>query len=113
MLSTSTEETEELAFLPSAISASVVVEEGGEARTVNRVSAVLRQVRQGEPRLNSWQWRAVVDEKAHLGRIWRIMGTEAKRIRDDAAREKQEGIKGQWQQECLSIQGDLRACQKT
>ena len=47
--------------------ASVVVEEGGEAPTVN-----LRQqchneqmVQQGKPRLNSWQWRAVVEKKAH------------------------------------------------
>ena len=52
--------------------------------------------------------RAVVDKKAHRGRIWRIMGNkqltrgmweyfklsrlEAKWIRDDAAREEQEGI---------------------
>ena len=28
-----------------------------------------------------------------------LLRTEAKRIRDDAAREKQEGIQGQWQQE--------------
>ena len=64
----------------------------------------------GWPRLNSWETK-----KAHRGRIWRIMGNEqftrgmweyftlkraeAKRIRDDAAREKQEGIQGQWQQE--------------
>ena len=56
-----------------------------------------------------------MEKKAHRGRIWRIMGNEqftrgmweyftlrraeAKRIRDDTAREKQEGIQGQWQQE--------------
>ena len=33
-------------------------------------------MQQGEPRLNSWQWRAVVQKKAHLGIIWRIMGNE-------------------------------------
>ena len=74
-----------------------------------------RRVQQEEPRQNSWQWRAVVEKKVHRGRMWRIMGNEqftrgmweyvtlrraeAKRIRDDAAREKQEGIQGQWQQE--------------
>ena len=89
--------------------ASVVVEDGGEARTVNLCQQCCneRRVQQGEPRMNSWQWRAVVEKKAHRGRIWRIMGNEqftrgmweyltlkraeAKRIRDDAAREKQEG----------------------
>ena len=35
-----------------------------------------RRAQQGEPRLNSWQWRAVVENKAHRGRIWRIMGNE-------------------------------------
>ena len=65
--------------------------------------------------LNCWQQIAVVEKKAHRGRIWRIMGNEqftrgmrecftlkraeAKRIRDDAAWKNQEGIHGQWQQE--------------
>ena len=56
-----------------------------------------------------------MEKNAHRGRLWRIMGNEqftrgmweyfirkrveAKKIRDDAAREKQEGIQGQWQQE--------------
>ena len=101
MLSISPEEAEELAFVPSAISeprgafyfcdnrcsekairywqfASVVVEEGGEARTVNLCQQCYneRQAQQGEPRLNSWQRRAVVEKEAHRGRIWRIMGNE-------------------------------------
>ena len=81
----------------------MVVEEGGEARTVNLCQPCYneRQVQQGEPRLNSWQWRAVVEKKAPRGRIWRIMGNEhftggmweyftlkraeAKRMRDGAA----------------------------
>ena len=97
--------------------ASVVVEERGEGRAVNLCQQCCkeRQVQQGESRLNSWQWRAVVEKKTHRGRIWRIMGNEqltrgmweyftfqraeGKRIRDEAAREKQEGIQGQWQQE--------------
>ena len=36
---------------------------------------------------------------------------EAKKIRDDAAREKQEGIQGQWQQES-PFREILEACQK-
>ena len=97
--------------------ASVVVEEGGEARTVNLCQQCYheRLVQQGEPRLNSWQVRAVVEKKAHSGRIWRVMGgepftrgmweysilrrAEAKRIREGAARERQEGRQGQSQQE--------------
>ena len=58
-----------------------------------------------------------MEKKAHRRRIWSVMGGEhfirgmweyftlkravAKRIRDDAAREKQERIQGQWQQESL------------
>ena len=101
MLSISLEEAEELAFVPGAVSeprgaiyfcdnrcsekaisywqfASVVVEEGGEARTINLRQQCYseRQVQQGEPRLNSWQWRAVVEKKAHRGRIGIIMGNE-------------------------------------
>ena len=58
--------------------------------------------------MNSWQWKAVVEKKAHRERIWRFMGNEQftrgmweyfSQKRDDAAREKQEGIQGQWQQE--------------
>ena len=96
--------------------ASVVVEEGGEANTVNLCQQCYNEqmVQQGKPRLNSWQRRAVVEKKA-LGRMWKIIGNEqflngmweyftlkraeAKRIREDAARERQEGIQGQWQQE--------------
>ena len=135
MLSISPQEAEEPAFVPSAISeprgafhfcdnrcsenairywqfASVVVEEGGEARTVNLCQQCYneRRVQQGELRLNSWQWRAVVEKKAHRGRIWRMMGheqftrgvweyftlkcAEARKFRDDGARERQEGTHG-------------------
>ena len=134
MLAISPEEAEELAFVPSPRSeprgatqfcdnlcsekavrywqfASVVVEEGGEARTVNLCQQCYHErLMQGEPRLNSWQWRAVVERKAHRGIILRIMGNEqftrgmweyftlkraaAKRIRDDAEREKREASCG-------------------
>ena len=95
------EEAEELAFVPSALSdprgsiyfcdnrcsekavrcwqfASVVVEEGGEAHTVNLCQQCCNEqmVQQGKPRLNSRQWRAVVENKAHRGRIMKIMGGE-------------------------------------
>ena len=56
-----------------------------------------------------------MEKKAHSGRIWRVMGgepftrgmweysilkrAEAKRIRKDPARERQEGRQGQSQQE--------------
>ena len=101
VLAISPEEAEELAFVPSALSeprgtiyfcdnrcsekavrywqfASVVVEEGGEARTMNLCQQCFyeRMVQQGKPRLNSWQWRALAEKKAHRGRIWRVMGSE-------------------------------------
>ena len=103
MLAISREEAEELAFVPSALSehrgsiyfcdnrcsekavrywqfASVVVEEGGEAHTIDLCQQCHNEqmVQQGKPRLNSWQWRAVVERKAHRGRmgngqiIWRM-----------------------------------------
>ena len=42
-----------------------------------------------------------MEKKAHMGNelFTRGKGPEAKRVRDDAARQKQEGIQGQWQQE--------------
>ena len=92
MLTISLKEADQLAFVPSALSeprgainfcdnhcsekvvrywqfASVVVEEGGETRTVNLCQPCYneRQVQQGEPMLNSWQWRAVV-KKNHIKR---------------------------------------------
>ena len=105
--------------MPSALSklrgsiqfASLVVEEGGEAHTLN----VCQQCHiEGKPRLNSWQCCSVVEKKAHRGITWKIIAheefthgmwahftlkrAEAKEILEDAARERQEGIQGQWQQ---------------
>ena len=135
MLTISPEEAEELAFVPGALSeprgaihfcdnrcseeavryrqfASTVVEEDGEARTVNLCLQCHngRRAQQGESRLNLWQWRAVVETKAHGGIIWRIMGNErfargiweyftlkraeAKNIRDDAARGRRNLLSG-------------------
>ena len=137
MLAISREEAEELAFVPIVLSeprgsiyfcdnrcsekatrywqmASMVVEEGAEAHTSNLCHNE-QMVQQGTPRLNAWQWRAVVEQRAHRGRMWKIVGKEpflmdcgstslskmagATKIPEDPARERQEGIQGQWQQE--------------
>ena len=140
MLAIGQEEAEELAIVPSALSeprgpihwcdnrcsekavrywqfASVVVEEGGEAHTINLCQQCCneRRVQQGEPRPNSWQWRAVVEKEAHRGIMWIFFGNEpflrgvwefsplkraeAKNMLEDAAWERQERIQGQWHQE--------------
>ena len=56
--------------------ASVVAEEGGEAHAVIWCQQCFNEqmVKQGKPRLNSWQWRTVVEKKAHRGRMWKIRG---------------------------------------
>ena len=45
-----------------------MVEEGGEAHTVDLFQQCYNEqmVQQGKSRLNSWQWRAVVDKKLHI-----------------------------------------------
>ena len=140
MLTICPEEAEELAFVPSATSeprgaiyfydnrcseeairhwqfASVVVEEGGPARTVNlcQQRAHERRVQQGEPRLNSWQWRQswrrrrIVEKfgewwetsKSHVvcGSILLVKGQKRKGFVMMLREKKQGGIQGQWQQE--------------
>ena len=97
--------------------ASVVVDEGGGAHTNNLRQQCYNEqmVHQGKPRLKSWQWRAVAERKAHRGRIWKAMGNEqfiqgmweyfalkgaeVKKILEDASREQQDGMQGQWQQQ--------------
>ena len=97
--------------------ASVVVEEGGEAHTTNLCQQCCNEklAQQGKQPLKLWQRRGVVEKKAHRARRWKVMGNEqflrgmreyftleragARKIIADAAREKQEGIHGQWQQE--------------
>ena len=56
----------------------MVVEEGGEAHTIN-----LRQqghneqsVQQSKPRLKLWQCKGVVAKKAHRGIILKVIGNE-------------------------------------
>ena len=96
--------------------AAMVVEEDGEAYTINLCQQCYNeQLVQVKPRLQVWQWERVVEKKAHRGRIWNVMGNEQfisgmweyftleraeeNMILEDASREKQEGIQGQWQQE--------------
>ena len=96
----------------------MVVERCGEARIhLCQQCHNEQMVQQDKPRLNSWQCRAVVEKKAHRGRMWKIMESEqvfravweyftlkraeAKNILEDAARERREGIHGQRQQESL------------
>ena len=52
-----------------------VVEEGGDSHTVNLCQQCynVQMVQQGKSRLNSWQWRADVEKKAHRGRVGKIM----------------------------------------
>ena len=99
MLTISPEEAEELAFVPGALSeprgaiyfcnnhcsekavrywqfASMVVEEGGQVRTIN----FERRVQQGVPRLilwqgeDSWRGRHIVDE---FGELWETSSLHA------------------------------------
>ena len=95
------EEAEEICFVPSALSeprrpiywcdnrcsekavrrwriASMVVEEGGAAHTINLCQQCCNEklVQQGKPRLKLWQWNGVVEKKVHRGRIWNVMGNE-------------------------------------
>ena len=100
-LAISQEEAEEMGCVPSALSeprgpinwcddpcsekavsywqiAAMVVEEGGEAHTINLCQQCCneRLVQHGKPRLNLWRWRAVVKMMAHRGRIWKVMRNE-------------------------------------
>ena len=95
------EEADEMGFVPSALSelrgafywcdnrcsdealrllqiASMVIEEGGEARTINLRKRCCNEklVQQGKQSLKSMEWSGVVERKAHRGRLWEIFGIE-------------------------------------
>ena len=94
------EEAEEIAFVPSALGesrgpiyfcdnrcseavkywqiASVVVEEGGEAHTINLCLQcyIEQMVQQGTQPLKLWQWKEVVEKMAHRGRLSKVFGSE-------------------------------------
>ena len=94
--------------------ASVVVDDGEEVHTINLCQQCYNERLTAAP-LKSWQWRAVVEQKAHRGRLWKMFGKDqylqgmwkyfslerakAKKFLKDAEKEKQEGIQGQWQHE--------------
>ena len=58
--------------------ASMVIEEGGEGRTINLCKRCYNEklVQQGKRSLKSKVWRKVVERKAHRGRLWKIFGSE-------------------------------------
>ena len=66
--------------------ASVVVDDGEEAYTINLCHQCwnVRLTAQGQAPLKSWQWKAVVEQKAHRGRLWKMLG-------------KDEFIQGMWE----------------
>ena len=58
--------------------ASMVVEEGGGAHTINLCQQCYHEKLTQETKqpLKLWQWRGTVDKKAQRGRIWKVMGNE-------------------------------------
>ena len=104
-LAISQEEAEEVGFVPSALgeprgaligatidavkkafrywqTASMVVEQGGEAHTINLCRQCLNEQfgQQGRPRLKLWQGRGVVEKKAHQKRSWKVVNVGGKRF---------------------------------
>ena len=89
--------------------APVVIDDVVESYTVNLCLQCYNE------RLMSWQWKAVVDKKAHRGKVWQMLGKDqfiqgpwayfslarakAKKFLKDAEKERQEWTQGQWQQE--------------
>ena len=92
---------EELSFVPSAISvpqkmifrcdnqcsektlslwqfSSVVMREGEESDTANMCQMCHNDSvkAKGEKTLTNWPWREFPEQKAHRGRLWRMMGKE-------------------------------------
>ena len=58
--------------------ASVVVDDGEEVHTVNLCQQCYNEslTAQGLAPLKTWQWKAVVEKKAHRGRQWRMLGKD-------------------------------------
>ena len=54
--------------------ASMVIEEGGEARTINfcKLCHNAKLVQQGNQPQKSKEWKEVLEKKAHRGRLWKI-----------------------------------------
>ena len=100
-LNLSRDEAEEISFVPSAISiprrimfwcdnrcrdkafrfgqfASVVIHDGVESHTPNLCQQCYNEnlVAQSLAPLKNCQWKAVVEKKAHRGRLWRMLGQD-------------------------------------
>ena len=56
----------------------MVVEEGGEARTINLCQQCYNEkfVQQGKQPLDLWAWQGVVEKEAPRGRLWKVSGSE-------------------------------------
>ena len=134
--STDQEEVEEMSFVKSTISvpqklvcrcddqcsektlsfwqlASVVIREGEESYTTNMCQKCYNESlrAKGEAPPTSWQWRQFAGQKAHRGRLWKMMGKEqhvrgmweyfrrqrdtVNQFREQAEEETQAGIQGQ------------------
>ena len=97
--------------------ASVVKKEEEESYTTNVCQQCYNEslVEKGEKQLTRLQWYELVEKETHRGRFWKMMGKEqyiremwehylrersrVKKFREEAAREWQADIQGQWQQE--------------
>ena len=109
--------------------ASVVIEAGGEVRTINLCKLCYNEkfVQQGKEPRKLWEWKGVVEKKAHRRRLWLVFGSEqflhgmweyftlkwagARKNLVDAAQEKQEGKQGQ-RQHGTSVQKSSGTSQK-
>ena len=58
--------------------ASVVIEVGGEVRTINLCKLCYNEkcVQQGKEPRQLWEWKGVVEKKAHRRRLWLVFGSE-------------------------------------
>ena len=91
--------------------ASVVMGDGEESYTTNLCQQCYKKIWWQK---EMWQWYAVVEKKAHRGMLWRMLGKDqyirgmweysferlkVTKFREEAEKEKQEGIQGQWPRE--------------
>ena len=83
--------------------ASMVIEEGGGARTINlcKLCHTAKLVLQGKQPLKSTEWKEVLETKAQIlgNEYFTLRRACARKIFADAAQENQEGIHGQWHKE--------------
>ena len=51
--------------------------------------------------MSKWQWYEFVEKKAYRGRLWKMIGKNStyEKCGEEAEKERQAGIQGQWQQE--------------